>query len=637
MPSPREALSVIVITLNEAHDIEACLESVRALADEVVVVDSGSTDGTPEICERLGARVVRADWPGFGAQKNRALALATKPWVLSLDADERVTPELRAAIEAVLHGERRDACAAYALLRRSQFCGRWVAHSGWSADWVLRLFRRDAGRFSDDAVHERVLVDGSVGRLDGWLLHYSYRSRDEVDAKTLSYARAGAQMMLARGKQAGALSPLTHGAFAFLRTFVLHAGILDGKTGLAIARMNARASYLKYRYTREGMRNARGTCRANGTDARACPDDGAPGTYHGLKIALSCQALRHAGGFERYARDVLGEMTTRGLRPIVFARSFDTTLPEYSGIDAQAIHVRWLPRSVRDVAFAWRLRARRVRSAADVVIACNRVDDAEIVVCGGTHVGALRHGRNRPRWNDRLQIALEGRAYRNARIIVAHSRMMATEIEQYYGIEPAKIRVIHPPVRGDRFTPADPVRRAALRAELGIPDGHAAFAFVANTGKGYELLRTFFENTPLPVCLLVAGRQIGSASPKIRYLGYRKDMENVFRAADFTIVAAPYEPFGLVGIESVLCGTPLLAAGNVGCTEVIRDDAQWRFSHLDPASFATAVDAALTRWRQGAARLADPRAHLLYDHDVAAHVTQLLELAGEVASCQAPR
>jgi glycosyltransferase involved in cell wall biosynthesis len=347
-------------------------------------------------------------------------------------------------------------------------------------------------------------------------------------------------------------------------------------------------------------------------------------------IALSCQALRHAGGFERYVRDVIGELTGRGIRPVVFARTFDTTLPEFVGIEPRTIHVNWLPNSLRDYLFAWRLRDWRLRCSAKIMIACNRVDSAEIVICGGTHPGALRHGRNRQKWNDRWQIELEARAYKNAKVIVAHSRMMASEVEKYFDIEPAKIRVLYPPVRAERFSPVDPLRRAALRRELGVPEGCATFAFVSGTGKGYDLLRSHFERTELPVCLLVAGRPVESNSPRIRYLGFRKDMENVFRAADFTLLSSPYEPFGLVGIESIMCGTPVLCADHIGCTEVIRDDAQIRFSHQFPDSLEIAVNAALARWATGAARLISPREHLLYDPDVSQHVTQLLKLAAEV-------
>ncbi|WP_370643011.1 MULTISPECIES: glycosyltransferase [Mycetohabitans] len=174
-----------------------------------------------------------------------------------------------------------------------------------------------------------------------------------------------------------------------------------------------------------------------------------------------------------------------------------------------------------------------------------------------------------------------------------------------------------------------------MRAQLGIPDGHAAFVFVANTGKGFELLRAYFEASAEPVCLLVTGRPVASSSPRIRSLGYRTDMQCVFGAADFTIVPAPYEPFGLVGIESILCGTPVLTAANVGCAEVIRDDAQWRFSHLDAGSFAAAVEQALTRWRAGTARLTRPDEHLLYNYDVASHTAHLLALASELAGRRA--
>ncbi|WP_320412813.1 glycosyltransferase [Candidatus Vallotia cooleyia] len=609
---------MIIITLNESHDIKACLSSVQGLANEIVVLDAGSTDATVKICKCFGARVVITNWPGFGPQKNRALSLATHPWVLSLDADERVTPYLKESIEAVLSGRSLPRYMAYAISRYSQFCGRWVKHSGWSPDWVVRLFRRKAARFSNHVVHERLIIEGHTGRLDGQLLHYSYRSSEEVEKKTLAYARAGAWMLREQTHKIIALPLLMRSSFAFIRTFILQAGFLDGFTGLRIAQMNARATFLKYYYAR----------RATPSD---CEDSGTINTWKGLRIGLSCQTLGHAGGFERYARDIIGAMAEVGVRPIVFTRKLDKTLSEYRLVDAQAIRVNWLPRALRDAAFSWRLRARRIHSRADIVIACNRVDSADIVICGGTHPGALRYGRNKPKWNDRWQIKLERRIYHNAGIIIAHSKMMAQEVHQYFDITPDKIRVIYPPVRSDRFVPMAPEQRNAMRAQLGIPVGHAAFVFVANTGKGFDLLHEHFKVTDEPVCLLVTGRLIASSSPRIVSLGYRTDMQYVFGAADFTIVPAPYEPFGLVGVESILCGTPVLTAHNVGCAEVIRNDAQWRFSHLDASSFSAAVEQALTRWRAGTARLIRPSEHLLYDYNVLSHTTHLLTLASELA------
>ena len=236
-------LSVILITKNEAADIRACLESV-AWADEIIVVDSDSTDGTVEICREFGAKVFEHDWPGFGMQKNRALGYATNEWVLSVDADERVTPELRAAIEAVLRGD--GACPAYRISRLSSYCGRFMRHSGWYPDHIVRLFRREAARFSDDLVHERLLVDGQIGQLDGELLHYAFDNLEEVLHKVNRYSSAGAAMMQQRGRTASLSGAVLRGLWSFLRTYVLRGGFLDGREGFMLAVSNAEGTYYRY-------------------------------------------------------------------------------------------------------------------------------------------------------------------------------------------------------------------------------------------------------------------------------------------------------------------------------------------------------------------------------------------------------
>lgn len=236
-------LSVIVITKNEAADIRACLESV-AWADEIVVVDSGSTDGTVAICEELGARVFVHDWPGFGRQKNRALDYATGDWVLSLDADERVTPGLRTSIEAVLRGG--DACAAWEVSRLSSYCGRFMRHSGWYPDRIVRLFRRGAARFSDDLVHERLLVEGHIGELEGELLHYAFDSAEEVLHKMDMYSTAGAQKLHQKGRKATLTGAVLRGLWSFFRTWVLRGGFLDGREGFMLAVSNAEGTYYRY-------------------------------------------------------------------------------------------------------------------------------------------------------------------------------------------------------------------------------------------------------------------------------------------------------------------------------------------------------------------------------------------------------
>lgn len=242
---PPLALSVIVITKNEARHIEDCLRSV-AFADECIVVDGGSTDATRTLAEGLGARVVEApDWRGFGAQKNRALALARGRWVLSLDADERVSDELAAQIRTVVHSGA-DAPPAFALDRLSSFCGQWMRHGDWYPDRVLRLFLRDAGRFSDDLVHERLLVDGRVGKLRGHLLHHTMRDLADALDKMNRYSSGRALDRLHAGARGGLARALGHGVWAFVRCYGLRRGFLDGRLGLVLALYVAEGTYYRY-------------------------------------------------------------------------------------------------------------------------------------------------------------------------------------------------------------------------------------------------------------------------------------------------------------------------------------------------------------------------------------------------------
>jgi glycosyltransferase involved in cell wall biosynthesis len=246
-------LSVIIITKNEADNIRACLESV-AWADEIVVVDSGSSDDTVNICKTLGAQVhTTADWPGFGVQKNRALSHATGEWVLSLDADERVTPELRSEIETTLnvpHGH-----AAFRIARLSSFCGRYMRHSGWYPDYVTRLFHRGSAEFSDDLVHEQLVVRGAVGTLKENLLHYTFNDLEQLLAKINQYSTAGAQMLHEKNKTASLKKAVAHAVWAFFRTYLLRAGFLDGREGFMVAVSTAEGTY--YRYTKLMLLNKR--------------------------------------------------------------------------------------------------------------------------------------------------------------------------------------------------------------------------------------------------------------------------------------------------------------------------------------------------------------------------------------------
>ncbi|HUH59906.1 MAG TPA: glycosyltransferase family 2 protein [Candidimonas sp.] len=236
-------LSVIIITKNEARHIGECLDSV-AFADEIIVVDSGSTDDTCAIAAAKGAKVtVTHDWPGFGRQKNRALDLATKEWVLSIDADERVTPELAAEIQRTLAQPNAD---AYKIARLSNFGGRWIRHSGWWPDHVLRLFKRGSARFKDVAVHESVQTASPVAVLESHFLHYPYADLETFIAKINHYSSEAAAMMHARGKKTSLLGAVGHAAWTFVRIYVIRRGFMDGKEGFILAAMGASGSFFRY-------------------------------------------------------------------------------------------------------------------------------------------------------------------------------------------------------------------------------------------------------------------------------------------------------------------------------------------------------------------------------------------------------
>jgi glycosyltransferase involved in cell wall biosynthesis len=237
-------ISVIIITKNEAHNIRSCLESVK-WADEIIVVDSGSSDDTVSICKTLGAQVhTTSDWPGFGKQKNRALSYATCEWVLSLDADERISPELYSEIVSAVNDPLGR--SVFSIPRLSSFCGRYMRHSGWHPDYVTRLFRRGSAKFSDDLVHERLIVEGSVGKLRQSLLHETFHDLDELLTKINNYSTAGARMLRDKNKTATLKKAVARGVWAFFRTYILRAGFLDGREGFMLAVSTAESAYYRY-------------------------------------------------------------------------------------------------------------------------------------------------------------------------------------------------------------------------------------------------------------------------------------------------------------------------------------------------------------------------------------------------------
>jgi glycosyl transferase family 2 len=238
------AFSAILITCNEERDLPQTLASLAGLADEIVVVDSGSTDRTCELARQAGAKVVSREFNGFGQQKNFAAEQASHDWVFSLDADEAVSPELRASLLAWKRSEPQ--CVAYEVGRKTNYIGKWIRYSGWYPEYHLRLYRRDRAQFAG-ALHESLRADGPTGRLDGDLLHYTVRSLPEHYAKLEAFTTLAAEDLYARGRRRWRGAMYFAAPWTFVSRLLFRLGFLDGRHGVLIAWTSALYVWMKYR------------------------------------------------------------------------------------------------------------------------------------------------------------------------------------------------------------------------------------------------------------------------------------------------------------------------------------------------------------------------------------------------------
>jgi len=229
-------ISAVIITQNEESNIKRCLDSI-AWVDEIIVVDSQSTDNTPKIAAGFGAKVYDIEWCGFGPAKGFAVERATCDWILSIDADEELTEELAAEIKGV--AESSDSLHGYEIPRMTNFLGKWIKHSRWYPDYVLRLFRRESGRFTDSLIHEKVIVEGDVGRLKNQLLHYSYPDIDTYFVKFEKYTSLKARELYKDGKRFNIGGFVVKPLAAFCRHYITGLGFMDGFEGFLIALFSA--------------------------------------------------------------------------------------------------------------------------------------------------------------------------------------------------------------------------------------------------------------------------------------------------------------------------------------------------------------------------------------------------------------
>ena len=244
-------ISFCIITLNEEQNLPRCLASCAGLADEIVVLDSGSSDATERIAREAGARWEVMAWQGYVAQKNRLLDMARNDWVFSIDADEEISPQLRKEILRIKSGEPGDRISGYSIPRCVFHEGRWIRHGNWYPDRLVRLFRRHRARFAGAKVHERLEIDGKIVRLRGELNHYSFRDAADHWNRCRKYAKLWAESRHAEGRTAGPLTPGIRAATRWFRGYFIKAGFLDGLHGLQIANVCAREVFLKYKLLRE--------------------------------------------------------------------------------------------------------------------------------------------------------------------------------------------------------------------------------------------------------------------------------------------------------------------------------------------------------------------------------------------------
>lgn len=240
-----EKLSVVIITKNEEKNIERCLRSV-AWADEIIVLDTGSTDTTLSLCRNAGCTVASTEWLGFGPTKQKAVAMASNTWILSIDADEEVSENLARSIRSVLKTEMQERKDAYRFRRTSWYINRWIRHCGWNNDFPVRLFNRDSAAFNTKPIHEAVETKGTVGTIEGILYHYTYPTLDSHLEKLRLYGNLTADKKRAKGKKGSIASALLHGITKFFRMYLVQAGFLDGKTGLVLAVNSAFGVYFKH-------------------------------------------------------------------------------------------------------------------------------------------------------------------------------------------------------------------------------------------------------------------------------------------------------------------------------------------------------------------------------------------------------
>lgn len=342
-------------------------------------------------------------------------------------------------------------------------------------------------------------------------------------------------------------------------------------------------------------------------------------------IAISVNVFQQRGGVESYALDLIRQFAQRGIKVTVYASKFDSNIPEYQYIDPVLVNLKHIPKPLRGFWFSRQLK--KIRRNNEKLISCNLSDDADIMLCGGNHLGYLDAIQKLPSLRDRLLIHRNYSCYNSAKIIMAHSEQMKQELINFYNISSEKIVTIYPPVDETRFSSTVTTLPLYLKdSRFDQQDIVFLFPSTGHQRKGLFLLADYFQKTNLPIKLAVVGEKLPYVMKNVIELGFCTDMPALYRSVDYTILASAYEPFGLIGVESILSGTKVVLANNIACCEVMNEQAGFFFSRNSKLSLDKAIKQAIALKRQNNHKIQSPNQALTYDCSVKSHIDKLCRL-----------
>lgn len=338
-------------------------------------------------------------------------------------------------------------------------------------------------------------------------------------------------------------------------------------------------------------------------------------------------SFSQGGGVERYSREFANELINRGRKVVFHARRIDRQITRPKGLEVSPVHSGTFPRKLKDFYYHRKIAA-FAPTLDGTQFAMTRVPVRDGEICGGTHRGYYKNARKWMGLFDRLQVAMEMKSYHACRRMISHSHLCAGELRGLYGVSADKIETIHPPADVKKFCVPTDEQRNEIRRKLNLPEGRVIFAFPSSGHKRKGLFPLVEAMKPFGdrVVLAVTGKRPRNMPGFVQHLGYVDDIADVYRAADFTAMASYYEPFGQVGVESVLCGTRLVFEQKMGCLEVIRKSASIRFDVWQTESIRNAIGEAVAQFKAGSHRLQDPHGELTYDPSVETHVSRVMDV-----------